>query len=89
MTDDPSTTPLIELESLDKYDAVVVYGDFADADLDVVRAGVPEMIDARLQDDPGQLKRRNEIADRGDRELSAIYTGVGPDCLPSTASTSQ
>lgn len=77
-TDDPSTTPLCELESLAKYDAVVVYGDFADSDLDVVRAGVPEMIDARLQDDPGQFKRRNEIIDRGDRELSAVYTGVVP-----------
>ncbi|MCA9191984.1 MAG: MMPL family transporter [Planctomycetales bacterium] len=77
-TDNPRTTPLSELELLDQYDAVVVYGDFTDADLEVVRAGIPEMIDARLQDDPGQLKRRNEIVDRGDRELSAIFTGVVP-----------
>ncbi|MEZ6138103.1 MAG: MMPL family transporter [Pirellulaceae bacterium] len=39
LTDNPRTTPLSELESLDQYDAVVVYGDFSDADLDVVRAG--------------------------------------------------
>ncbi len=78
LTEDPRATPLSELESLDKFSAVVLYGDFADADLDVVRMGVPKMIDARLQDDPGQLKRRNENALPAANQLSATYTGVVP-----------
>lgn len=78
LTDDPSTTTLSELESRDQYDAVVVVGDFTDADLDVVRAGVPDMIDARLQDDPGEFKQRDAMGQPADRELSAIFTGVVP-----------
>lgn len=75
--EDPSQTPLTELESLDRFDAVVTFGDFTNAHLDVIRTGLPDTIDVRLQDSldhplPGQP------ADQADRQLSAIYTGVVP-----------
>ena len=48
LTSDPRATPLTELESLERLDAVVVCGDFSDADLAVVEAAIPDTIDARL-----------------------------------------
>lgn len=45
---DPKATPLTELESLGKLDAVVALGDFSDADLAVVQAAIPDTIDARF-----------------------------------------
>lgn len=77
-TDDPRLTPLSELESLDKFAAVVVYGDFSDADLNVVRAGIPETIDARLHVTHVQSVRQSAQAGNQAHELSAVYTGVVP-----------
>ena len=48
LTSDPRATPLTELESLDRLDAVVACGDFSDTDLAVVKAVIPDTIDARL-----------------------------------------
>lgn len=77
-SDDPQITPLSELESLDKFAAVVVYGDFSDADLNVVRAGIPETIDARLHLAPVQSVRNRAQVDKTAHQLSAVYTGVVP-----------
>lgn len=56
LTVDPRSTPLSAIESLDKLDAVVVCGDFSDADLAMLQAVTPHTVDARVN--PAQTSQK-------------------------------
>lgn len=87
LASDPLATPLTELEALDRLGAVVACGDFSDADLAIVKAAIPDTIDARLS--VGEVaplhvaSARSEtvptaVATESSQSLSAVYTGVVP-----------
>ncbi len=90
LTSDPRATPLTELEAHDRLDAVVVCGDFPDVDLAMLKAVIPDTIDARLSvgehgpnkvassraSSQGTVISNSEI--KGDHPLTAVYTGVVP-----------
>ncbi|QDV25591.1 efflux RND transporter permease subunit [Aureliella helgolandensis] len=78
LTEDPRTKPLNDLELLSKLDAVVLFGDFTNADVGLVRAGVPDTIDARFNVDFGGSPKRPDTGAKDLGDLSAIYTGVVP-----------
>jgi uncharacterized protein len=77
VTEDPRTLPLSQLRSLGKLDTLVVCGDFAEADLALVRTLVHETVDARLQVAASTSKPILEQSESS-KELSAVYTGVVP-----------
>ncbi len=92
VTSDPQTTPLSTMESMRGFDMAVLVGDFADADLDVVRAAIPRTFDARLagayvSGESMSNKRMSGERMAGEparssrddsQRVKAIYTGVVP-----------
>ncbi len=78
---DLNYVPLTELESLDQMEAVVAIGDFSDADLEMLKAAIPNTIEARLTADENPKSKVEAVTaalPEPNQELSAVYTGVVP-----------
>lgn len=80
---DPRATTLSQLEKLQATDAVVVLGNFGEAELNTLRAVVPHTIDARVQKPLGPKalaasERGTESRGSQQAQVDAIYTGVVP-----------
>ncbi len=76
----PATVPLTHIEQLVGYDCVVPVGEFADADVDLLRRQGVRVVDIRdlLKDHLAAATLPDAKKPRRDSEMSVIYTGVVP-----------